>query len=106
MLVAFLKGHMGVVDYLLDQPGVELCADSPPDAGTSGRTLAMRLLRSRLGSSVFARLQFLLERQSSDAKRADSDGNNAVGRRLLLTVAGKLGRNFAKQSLGQILEVT
>ncbi|XP_077522271.1 poly [ADP-ribose] polymerase tankyrase-like isoform X2 [Amblyomma americanum] len=78
VLVAFLKGHMGIVDYLLDQPGVELGADSPSDAGTTGRTLAMRALRSQLSSSIYTRLQFLLERQSSDISRADQEGNNAL----------------------------
>ncbi|KAH9384398.1 hypothetical protein HPB48_026405 [Haemaphysalis longicornis] len=101
VLVAFLKGHMGVVDYLLDQPGVELCADSPPDAGTSGRTLAMRLLRSRLGSSVFARLQFLLERQSSDAKRADSDGNNALHHLALADCEFRQRQSLQEQELKQ-----
>ncbi|XP_050036794.1 poly [ADP-ribose] polymerase tankyrase-like isoform X1 [Dermacentor andersoni] len=76
--VAFLKGHMGVVDYLLDQPGVELNADSPADSSTTGRTLAMRALRSRLSSSVYTRLQFLFERQGSDANKVDQEGNNAL----------------------------
>ncbi|XP_037274311.2 poly [ADP-ribose] polymerase tankyrase isoform X3 [Rhipicephalus microplus] len=76
--VAFLKGHMGVVDYLLDQPGVELCADSPADSAATGRTLAMRVLRSRFSGSVYARLQFLLERQGSDANKVDQEGNNAL----------------------------
>ncbi|KAL1414793.1 hypothetical protein MTO96_007255 [Rhipicephalus appendiculatus] len=76
--VAFLKGHMGVVDYLLDQPGVDLSADSPTDSAATGRTLAMRVLRSRFSGSVYARLQFLLERQGSDANKVDQEGNNAL----------------------------
>lgn len=76
VLVAFLKGHMGVVDFLLDQSGVDLKVDG--QEGATGRTLAMRAMRTRLTSSVYARLQFLLERQNSDATRVDAEGNNAL----------------------------
>lgn len=73
---AFLKGHLGVVDFLLDQPSqVKMDVDVPDP---EGRTPVMRTLRADVDASVLSRLQFLLGKHNADAARQDSQGNNAL----------------------------
>ncbi|CAL1296048.1 unnamed protein product [Larinioides sclopetarius] len=72
--LAFMKGHMGLVDFLVEQPGIDINVDVNND---SGMTLVMQALRSRINSSMLERIHFLVVKQKSDCKKVDLMGNNA-----------------------------
>ncbi|XP_064484514.1 poly [ADP-ribose] polymerase tankyrase-like isoform X2 [Ornithodoros turicata] len=73
---ALLKGHLGIAEFLLDQPSnVKVDVDAPD---LEGRTLVMRTVRAGTDASVLSRLQFLLEKHDAHAARQDSHGNNAL----------------------------
>ncbi|KAF8788729.1 Poly [ADP-ribose] polymerase tankyrase like protein [Argiope bruennichi] len=72
--LAFMKGHMGLVDFLVEQPGIDINVDVNND---SGMTLVMQALRSKINSSMLERIHFLVVKQKSDCSKVDLMGNNA-----------------------------
>ncbi|RWS26208.1 Poly(ADP-ribose) polymerase pme-5-like protein [Leptotrombidium deliense] len=74
LLAAFLKGHMGLVDLIV-QNGVDINSHFKD---MNGVTLLMQTVMSKPGDLLLARLKFLVQSQSVDCKKVDVDGNNAV----------------------------
>ncbi|XP_035216657.1 poly [ADP-ribose] polymerase tankyrase-like isoform X2 [Stegodyphus dumicola] len=72
--LAFLKGHMGLVDFLVEQPGIDINVDVNNE---SGMTLVMQALRSKINHSMLERIHFLVVKQKSDCTKVDFMGNNA-----------------------------
>ncbi|GIY18397.1 poly polymerase tankyrase [Caerostris darwini] len=73
--LAFMKGHMGLVDFLVEQPGIDINVDFSNDSGMS---LVMQALRSRITHSMLERIHFLVVKQKSDCTKLDFMGNNAL----------------------------
>ncbi|RWS14015.1 Poly(ADP-ribose) polymerase pme-5-like protein [Dinothrombium tinctorium] len=74
LLVAFLKGHMGLVE-LIAQKGIDINSHFE-DA--NGITLLMETVMSKPGELFLSRLKFLIESQNVDCKKVDLEGNNAL----------------------------
>lgn len=72
--LAFMKGHMGLVDFLVEQPDIDINVDINND---SGMTLVMQALRAKINSSMLERIHFLVVKQKSDCTKVDIMGNNA-----------------------------
>uniref|UniRef100_T1IYM8 Poly [ADP-ribose] polymerase n=1 Tax=Strigamia maritima TaxID=126957 RepID=T1IYM8_STRMM len=68
--VAFLKGHMGLVDLLLEQPGVDI--NFKDEKGVS---LLMLAASSPLTPDLVEQVQYLLEGQKADCLMTDPQGN-------------------------------
>ncbi|XP_022239134.1 tankyrase-like protein isoform X2 [Limulus polyphemus] len=75
LAVAFLKGHMGLVDFLLEIPSVDVNVY----VGESDMSLVMHTVRSRINVTQLQRLKFLLVKCKSDCRKKDLlFGNNAI----------------------------
>ncbi|KAJ6648044.1 Poly [ADP-ribose] polymerase tankyrase [Pseudolycoriella hygida] len=74
LAIAFMKGHMGLVEYILKQQGVEI--DSRINDST-GVTLLLQAISSRPTKEFLKRLKFLLENQKANCNVVDFEGNNA-----------------------------
>nr|XP_042896391.1 poly [ADP-ribose] polymerase tankyrase isoform X4 [Parasteatoda tepidariorum] len=82
--LAFMKGHMGLVDFLVEQPGIDINVDVNNE---SGMTLVMQALRSKINHSMLERIHFLVVKQKSDCTKLDFMGNNAFHHLVLAEVA-------------------
>ncbi|GFT42008.1 poly polymerase tankyrase [Nephila pilipes] len=82
--LAFMKGHMGLVDFLVEQPGIDINVDVNND---SGMTLVMQALRSNINNSMLERIHFLVVKQKSDCTKVDFMGNNAFHHLVLAEVS-------------------
>ncbi|KAG8179654.1 hypothetical protein JTE90_017793 [Oedothorax gibbosus] len=82
--LAFMKGHMGLVDHLVEQPGIDINVDVNND---SGMTLSMQALRSKINHSMLERIHFLVVKQKSDVTKVDFVGNNAFHHLVMAEVA-------------------
>lgn len=82
--LAFMKGHMGLVDFLVEQPGIDINVDVNND---SGMTLVMQALRSSINHSMLERIHFLVVKQKSDCTKVDFMGNNAFHHLVLAEVS-------------------
>ncbi|GFY74230.1 poly polymerase tankyrase [Trichonephila inaurata madagascariensis] len=82
--LAFMKGHMGLVDFLVEQPGIDINVDVNNE---SGMTLVMQALRSNINHSMLERIHFLVVKQKSDCTKVDFMGNNAFHHLVLAEVS-------------------
>ncbi|XP_067142710.1 poly [ADP-ribose] polymerase tankyrase-like isoform X2 [Centruroides vittatus] len=73
--VAYLKGHMGLVDCLLEQSGVNIDVAVDNDKGL---TLLMQTVKSKICPSMLERVKFLVIKQKSDCSVTDYFGNNVL----------------------------
>lgn len=70
--VAFLKGHMGLVDLLLEQPEVDVNFKDE-----KGLSLLMLAVSSPLSPVLVEQVQYLLEALKADCTSTDPQGNTA-----------------------------
>ncbi|XP_054722688.1 LOW QUALITY PROTEIN: uncharacterized protein LOC129232581 [Uloborus diversus] len=82
--LAFMKGHMGLVDFLVEQPGIDINVEVNNE---SGMTLVMQALRSEINHSMLERIHFLVVKQKSDCTKVDFMGNNAFHHLVMAEVA-------------------
>lgn len=75
LAISFMKGHMGLVEYILKQPGVDI--DSRINDST-GVTLLLQAVSSQPTKELLSRLKFLLINQKASCNIVDFEGNNAV----------------------------
>lgn len=73
--LAYLKGHIGLIDYLLEQSGVNIDVAVDNDKGL---TLLMQTVKSKICPSMLERVKFLVIKQKSDCSITDYFGNNAL----------------------------
>ncbi|KAG4073918.1 hypothetical protein HA402_014123 [Bradysia odoriphaga] len=74
LAISFMKGHMGLVEYILKQQGADI--DSRVNDNT-GFTLLLQAICSKPSSEYLSRLKFLLVDQKANCNALDFDGNNA-----------------------------
>ncbi|XP_013787560.2 serine/threonine-protein phosphatase 6 regulatory ankyrin repeat subunit B-like, partial [Limulus polyphemus] len=72
--VAFMKGHMGLVDFLLNLPNVDVNVW----VDEKDMTLVMHTICSKISMTQLQRLNFLLVKYKSDCRKKDVFGNNAL----------------------------
>ncbi|XP_076308551.1 LOW QUALITY PROTEIN: poly [ADP-ribose] polymerase tankyrase-like [Tachypleus tridentatus] len=72
--VAFMKGHMGLVDFLLNLPNVDVNVS----VDEKDMTLVMHTVCSKVSETQLQRLNFLLVKYKSDCRKKDLFGNNAL----------------------------
>ncbi|XP_060068797.1 poly [ADP-ribose] polymerase tankyrase-like [Ylistrum balloti] len=70
--IAFMKAHMGLVDFLLKMPGVDINFKND-----SGKTLISVACSSELNSSLYDQIVYLMDK-GSDPSITDIDGLNAL----------------------------
>ncbi|XP_033735456.1 poly [ADP-ribose] polymerase tankyrase-like [Pecten maximus] len=70
--IAFMKAHMGLVDFLLKMPGVDINFKND-----SGRTLISIACSSSLNSGLYDQIVYLMDK-GSDPSITDIDGMNAL----------------------------
>ncbi|KAK3611456.1 hypothetical protein CHS0354_032737 [Potamilus streckersoni] len=71
--IAFLKGHIGLVDYLLSQPGVDI--DFKND---EGKTLTSIATSSPLENGLYEQIRYLIEDKKADPTIKDASGLDAL----------------------------
>ncbi|KAL3874859.1 hypothetical protein ACJMK2_037816 [Sinanodonta woodiana] len=71
--IAFLKGHIGLVDYLLSQPGVDI--DFKND---EGKTLTSIATSSPLEDGLYEQIKYLIEDKKADPTIKDASGLDAL----------------------------
>jgi hypothetical protein len=71
--VAFLKGHVGLTDMLLDQPAVDINFRLD-----SGMTLVSVACGSPLVEGIVDQIKYLVETKNADCKLVDAGGSTAV----------------------------
>ena len=73
LAVAYMKGHMGLADTLLAQPGIDInCQDD------RGLTLVSLTLTNGVQAATYNQLEYLLKAKKADVKIADSLGNTPL----------------------------
>ncbi|GAB1609603.1 poly [ADP-ribose] polymerase tankyrase-like isoform X2 [Argonauta hians] len=70
--IAFLKGHYGLVDYLLNQPGADINFKDE-----RGRTLVSLAAESQLVPEILRELKYLVEKKA-DCSLVDLEGYNPL----------------------------
>jgi len=73
LAVAFLKGHVGLANLLLEQPTVDINFRLD-----SGMTLVSLACSSPLVDGIVDQISYLVVTKNADCTIADADGMNAV----------------------------
>jgi hypothetical protein len=79
--IAFLKGHMGLIDVLLDQPSVDINVRDD-----QGMTLVALACSTMLDETIVEQVRFLVEDKKADCSLADVNKATPVSMRKILKV--------------------
>ena len=71
--IGYLKGHMGLLEILLKQPGVDINFRDD-----KGMTLVAIACASPLEEGLYDQLDYLINKKSADCTIADVQGNTPV----------------------------
>ncbi|XP_029642629.1 poly [ADP-ribose] polymerase tankyrase isoform X2 [Octopus sinensis] len=95
--IAFLKGHYGLVDYLLSQPGSDINFKDE-----RGRTLVSLAAESKLVPEIIKEMKYLVEKKA-DCSLADLEGYNPL-HHLAINSSARSGQD-AKECMAVSVEV-